>query len=394
MTRDARLEAAFLKDVIERPDDDAPRLAYADWLMEREGPARRDRGEFIRLQCELDRLADDDPRRPDLERQARALLIAHGARWLAELPAWAREHAFFVRGFVMRVGVTAREFLKGAPALFRRAPITAVDLRAASDDQVLELAAADYLGRLTGLNLNRNMLRDRSLAPLLSSPRLGPLTALDLGSNQFTLDTVRVLASSPRLGGLAELSLSTHRLGPEGAVVLFGSGRMGPLKHLNLGHNGLGAEAGRAIAGCAALSGLTTLSLYGVGNRPGPEGVRALAESPYLARLTKLDPGCDIGDEGARALAESPFWRGLKFLHLNACAIGPEGARALAASPVLDSVEHLNLAVNPIGADGARALAESPHLGQVTWLDVSASGLAAADLDRLRRRFGKALVVR
>src|SRR5262249_5730792 len=53
MTRDARLEAAFLKDVIDRPDDDAPRLAYADWLMERDDPARRARGEFIRLQCEM-----------------------------------------------------------------------------------------------------------------------------------------------------------------------------------------------------------------------------------------------------------------------------------------------------------------------------------------------------
>src|SRR5262249_41883391 len=116
--------------------------------------------------------------------------------------------------------------------------------------------------------------------------------------------------------------------------------------------------------------------------------------SPYLARLSTLDPGCDIGDEGARAVAASPFWRGLKSLDLNACAIGPEGVRALAASEVLDSVERLYLAVNPLGAGGARALAESPHLGSLTALDVSSCGLAASDLDLLRRCFGKALVAR
>lgn len=44
---------AFLADIIEHPDDDAPRLIYADWL-EDHGDASR--AEFIRVQCELARL--------------------------------------------------------------------------------------------------------------------------------------------------------------------------------------------------------------------------------------------------------------------------------------------------------------------------------------------------
>ena len=43
---------AFLQAIVEAPDDDTPRLIYADWLEERGDP----RGEFIRLQCRLDRL--------------------------------------------------------------------------------------------------------------------------------------------------------------------------------------------------------------------------------------------------------------------------------------------------------------------------------------------------
>jgi uncharacterized protein (TIGR02996 family) len=42
-------EEAFLQAIIESPEDDAPRLVYADWLEERGDP----RGEFLRLECRL-----------------------------------------------------------------------------------------------------------------------------------------------------------------------------------------------------------------------------------------------------------------------------------------------------------------------------------------------------
>ncbi len=50
---------AFLQAIIERPDDDAPRLIYADWLDERGDP----RGEFIRVQCALAGTSECDSRR-------------------------------------------------------------------------------------------------------------------------------------------------------------------------------------------------------------------------------------------------------------------------------------------------------------------------------------------
>ena len=43
-------EEAFLADILEHPDEDGPRLVYADWL-EDQGDA--DRAEFIRAQLEL-----------------------------------------------------------------------------------------------------------------------------------------------------------------------------------------------------------------------------------------------------------------------------------------------------------------------------------------------------
>jgi uncharacterized protein (TIGR02996 family) len=48
-------ESAFLQAITDEPDDDLPRLVYADWLDERGDPF----GEFIRLQCERARMEPD-----------------------------------------------------------------------------------------------------------------------------------------------------------------------------------------------------------------------------------------------------------------------------------------------------------------------------------------------
>ena len=144
---------------------------------------------------------------------------------------------------------------------------------------------------------------------------------------------------------------------------------------------------------CAAALGAGQLNLYGIDSRTGAEGVRALANSPYLANLTYLDPGHAIGDDGAQELAQSPYWRSLKWLNLNSANLGPVGIRALAESPVLASVEKLTLAMNPITSEGALALAVSPLLGRIETLDVSSCGLSGQDIARLRKRFGKGLVV-
>src|SRR5262245_403802 len=75
---------AFLADIIEHPDDDAPRLIYADWLDEHGDEAR---AEFIRVQIELSRAPDmDEARRDALEAREAALLRRHAEEWRARVP--------------------------------------------------------------------------------------------------------------------------------------------------------------------------------------------------------------------------------------------------------------------------------------------------------------------
>ena len=73
-------EQRLLAAIVEAPDDDAPRLVYADWLQSRGDP----RGEFIQLQCQLAATPDDDRRRA-MRIAENKLLAAHGKAWLAPL---------------------------------------------------------------------------------------------------------------------------------------------------------------------------------------------------------------------------------------------------------------------------------------------------------------------
>ena len=136
---------AFLQAIIANPDDDAPRLLYADWLEERGDP----RGEFIRVQCALARMDEYDPRRWDLECRAWTLEKAHVAIWLGavreKLSNWE-----FRRGFMDWVELGSRAFMAYSADLFRHGP-----LRTASifpEPAVLPALLADpYLQRLQEL---------------------------------------------------------------------------------------------------------------------------------------------------------------------------------------------------------------------------------------------------
>jgi uncharacterized protein (TIGR02996 family) len=98
-------EEAFLQSILEAPDDDLPRQAYADWLLD-QGDQR---GEFIHIQCRLARETSESVRR-QLEARERELLAAHEEEWLGTLrPLLARWT--FRRGFLDAVAVSAAAYI-------------------------------------------------------------------------------------------------------------------------------------------------------------------------------------------------------------------------------------------------------------------------------------------
>jgi uncharacterized protein (TIGR02996 family) len=115
-------DEAFLQAILAAPDDDAPRLVYADWLEEHGQP---ERAEFIRLQCAMERLSVDDLRHRELETRERALLERHEQEWAAPLRGRV-EGWEFRRGFVEQVVFYRKPSPAEVAALRRFAPVREV----------------------------------------------------------------------------------------------------------------------------------------------------------------------------------------------------------------------------------------------------------------------------
>jgi uncharacterized protein (TIGR02996 family) len=148
--------ASFLRAIRACPDDDTPRLVFADWLDEHGDPAL---AEFIRLQVELEPIRDqlDNPRVGELQHRESVLLELHGSDWLesvrdidAEYPAFG---PVFRRGLPELVCLSLDTFLKRGGELFAACPtVREVSLFDVAG-RGAELAACPHLARVETLDI-------------------------------------------------------------------------------------------------------------------------------------------------------------------------------------------------------------------------------------------------
>jgi uncharacterized protein (TIGR02996 family) len=359
-------EEAFLQDIVANADDDTPRLIYADWLSDH-GDA--DRGDLIRVQCELARLPPADARRPDLERREQQLLRANKERWLAPLKKFVPRPELH-RGFLKRVTLTAQTFLKSYEELFSLGPVQHVRLidvkrnrfRADGTRAVQELADCPALAWVVSLSLSGNTVGAAQMAALVGSPHLRRVHALDLGGNPLGLAGLRAVLASPNLAGLTTLDLGgcygLSSLG-DGPLRVLAEGPWPPrLAHLDLSSNRFGAGDGvAAFAASPCCERLRSLDL-GNNRRLGWGQVRQLAASPRLAGLERLSLAHSrlVDDDLGWLRSE---WRltGLRELLLTRCRLNERAALALAGCPGLERLALLDVRENALGA-GAAALTE------------------------------------
>ena len=322
-TRVSPDQRALFQALLDAPDDDAPRLVYADWL-EENGEA--DRAEFIRVGCALAGIPEDDPRRKQLDRREQQLRDQHEDAWKSALRQLGATHIFFERGFPHSLGMDAGEFVINAEALFAAAPLRKAELFGTFIPG-LALATLPQLAQLEFLWLSgeliedppndgfprwptRGGLSDPGLQSLAASPFVANLRELHLGGNEELTDaSVVAVAASPYLNRLELLDFNFNRFGDPGLLTLIHS------PHLR---------------------SLRTLRLWGT--LITDNGLRALAASPFLARLNELNLSwCErFGEVGLVALLNSANIRGLKSLVLEGTFINAEVARAMLDSPHLD----------------------------------------------------------
>jgi uncharacterized protein (TIGR02996 family) len=383
MARTLSLAEAFERAIVEEPDDLAARLIYADWLQEHDDPALAARGDFIRVQCQLDQLPPDDENRPALEARERDLLGRYARAWAGGVRPLVRTFEFH-RGFIERVRVDLPSLAKHGSRLFQLGPVRDVEL-VVERSQRDALLTCPFLERVTSLDLGYLGGESSLLAELFHSPRVSGLTSLRIRAVQAP--TLPALLTSPHLARLATLDLSMSSLGSEGMQQMAGA-RLPGLTSLHLCGNGLGDLGLRRLAQAPLLGQLTALDLRS--NNLGGPGADALARSPYLARLRALWLGFNLIDDwGVIALARCPALANLNRFYLGRNLLGLAGLQALAQSPHLAGLTQLDLDYNDLSSSALRALAASPYLNRLQTLYLRCGrGLTAQARQVLRKRFG------
>ena len=367
--------AAFLRAICAAPDDDTPRLVFADWLDEH-GDAKR--AEFIRVSCELEQVEEFGPRWRALGERSRKLLDPNRAKWSSELADRKLLNVEFRRGFVDEVTIYSKRFVADAAKLLALAPIQRLklaDLTAARGNVPLDdVLACPAVARLRGLDLSNTPLPDSAVEQLAACVNLRGLRELSLDASALTGDACRTLLRSEYLAGLTDLTLA----------VRFDS-------------NAAGNDLAVALAAEPGLRRIARLTLRGC--QVGPAGAKALAGSPHAAGLRFLavsgggySAETRLGPKGMQALARSVNLAGLTALVVTGQEIGLGGVQALADSPHLDGLRHLDLSGNPFTPAMAAALVGSKGLGKLVSLELRHDG-AHAERARLKGRFPDAVVV-
>jgi uncharacterized protein (TIGR02996 family) len=347
---------ALRQAVLASPDDDLPRLVFADYL-EETGDA--DRAAFIRAQIELAKTPEYEPFAVLCRTRRREWVT--GDIWEDALPhlprrgsvRWAR-HPFH-KGFGWALESTFLPDTDQATyRLLPLEPIGELHLGTAILDQWREFAASPWLPRIRSLALTG-----------LSSPN----------------EPLRCLRESPYTTGLTSLRLETTNF-PSIPIILeelFAAPLGKQLTSLSMRHGyGSADETLEAITQNGPVN-LTDFDLYHMGF--GPSAARVLADSGLAGQTEVLRLNGNPLMQAGMAILATAADR-FRVLDLTETMLDTKAVEPLAQSPSFNSLRRLVLAGNKLNTDGVKMLARSPHLAGLRSL-----GLANTHCDNAAVRY-------
>jgi uncharacterized protein (TIGR02996 family) len=276
MTFDAKL----LADVLDRPLDDAPRLALAATLTAAGDP----RGEFIVGQCRLAERGLGPSERAGLKIRTAELLAAHGSTWTQ---AASGQQLEMRRGFIDEIAAAASVLAPKAAELFASEPVTRLTLNVANADTLAKLAGDGAFARVLRLTI-RGTLGDAG-AQLLAdalSKRKTPLLSLNVGGTSIEEAGVAALAGA--LSGCRSWALTENDVTDEGLAAIAKSKALGSLETLFVTASNITDEGAVALSKSPALKSLSRLGVAR-NDELTSEGLRAIARSKKLKRLKWLE---------------------------------------------------------------------------------------------------------
>jgi uncharacterized protein (TIGR02996 family) len=266
-------ELALLRHIEAYPDDDLPRLVYADWLDEQ---GRHTRAEFIRVQCELatierllptmtkDERRVQGPRRGKLQHVVKALLRADPVEslglppigWQEDISNWwdwgDRLAAGCVRGFISHVQLStyitefsaALRFCKQ----FSPIPFVAVEHEEATSTYPEWRAAFQFQELWSHVGEFRLFFQDEAMNALMALPdELIPMTEPEYPSLRYfradncelSSEHLRVLCERLKAPRLESVNFSHNEITDSGVEYL-GSARFAvTVRSIDLSYNPL-----------------------------------------------------------------------------------------------------------------------------------------------------------
>jgi len=372
---------ALLAAIRAVPDDDLPRLVYADWLEENAGslPAEErdsanDRAGFIRAQVEAARAEPYSPSaRLAADRATRLLTPSNREIWSRSVRGLVIDCSF-ERGFIEHAAVDAAQFSDIAEALFEAEPIRSLRVnRPRPSEWEFEVP----------------------LEPVFEYKRLNQVSALDLGEIELSHDDCEKLVASPHTGGLAHLGLAGNPIFPPWFRRVIESEAWPNLSSLDLAEI---SNLGPAIAAAFKSANhrrFAKLDLSGIGFRS--DDLKKALASPCVAGIEELHLRWQSGGFSPGSITHLDLgwvipWDNLRLLDLDGQGLGAEGVRAIVQEPRAANLRWLGLARNTLIGDAVTILTEESSLN-LYYLDVRQSGLGFNDAVALRRRYPEAKIM-
>jgi uncharacterized protein (TIGR02996 family) len=340
---------ALYAAILAAPDDDTPRLVYADYLDDTGVRADAIRARFIRNQVALARADEWSDEFDRLLRATAPVEFHYHKEWAAGLDGIALPQGnVFARGFLEQVTCYSKKFVTDGGRLFERHPVRAVKFavmksaRGAAPAE--ELAACPHVARLHTVTLAGPLVDDKFVATVSGSRYAAGIRCVTLSDCAEPFNTVARLGG-PWFPGLRELELWSIVFGTDGANTVARSGHLRHLTSLRVCH---GADAPDVPI-------------------RGPGAVK-LAESPHLRGLTELElRNQELRKKGAEAFATAYAWPGLKRLGLRGNGITGSAIPAFAANPHLRSLALIDFRGNDVKAGDLAPLAKAfPHVRPLT----------------------------
>ncbi len=239
----------FLALIRQNPDEDAPRLLYADWLAGLPDPSAHARAELIRLQCALQRATTG--RQDSAARQrVRELSGRFGDLWRNDLPVHADlSWHDWERGLIEGATISRWELIAlEAERFFEATCLRRIRFQDHRPAALREFLACQCVKQVQHLELAIGHLDLASASALAGTERLTDLRCLDLHGVRLSQPIFRVLASAGSLAGLKSLILSRTQITPNGSwLALSSSSTLEGLQKLDLSGNLLGDVGVRAF---------------------------------------------------------------------------------------------------------------------------------------------------